>query len=217
MKFGIIFDMDGVLIDSGEAIIQSFIKFLGEFGIRKSHDEVKGALGRTLEDQIQLWNYEHPDKQINISPEEFSTKCAAYEMKILGGKLSPDPVVLETIDSIKEMGYGVAVATSSTKDRAETYLKKIGVFEKLDAFVTCEDVQRGKPNPDMFLEAAKRIDVEPVNCMAIEDAVSGIKAANSAGMVSTAMITAIHTEADFEEADYIAENFIDLRYLCYFE
>lgn len=210
IKKAVIFDMDGVLIDSTHAILESFSCVLKELGIEKKPLDLKSSLGMSLRDQIALWKKEYPDCPFDMSPEEFSARSMRYEMKLIEKSLKPNSFLLEIIDGLKALDFGIAVATSSTRKRAEICLEYIDVFSRLDAFVTCEDVERHKPHPDIFLEAASRMAVAPSHCIVVEDAVNGIAAAKKAGMIAIAKLTDHHSRSDFSEADCIFQEFSEI-------
>ena len=105
----------------------------------------------------------------------------------------------ETIQSLKDKGIKVAIGSSSRN--AVTILTKLGLFHLFDVIVDGNDVTRSKPAPDIFLLAAKRLDVKPSECIVIEDAHSGIAAAKDAGMFAFAISDAVNSEL----ADYRAQ------------
>lgn len=89
-------------------------------------------------------------------------------------------------------------------------LELVGVFHQLDAFVTCEDVAKSKPEPDIFLKAAEIVNIEPNDCIVIEDAVNGIQAAQAAGMKTAGKITKHHTQEELNIADITFEDFSEI-------
>ncbi len=211
MLKAIIFDMDGVLVKSGDAIQESFSIILGRFGVDFKHANRSKYAGRSLKDQLEMWKDDFPEIPKDFDHITFSEESTRKEFELLSDELLPNEYILNLIMEAKDKGIKIAVATSSTKHRAELFLKTNGVFELLDAFVTSEDVEKHKPNPDIFFEAASRVGVEPRDCAVIEDAVNGIIAANSAGMVSVAHLTKYYTREEFIEADYIFDDFAGLK------
>jgi len=163
-----------------------------------------------LRDQLEMMKDENPQIPKDLSVEEFSKEAFKYQLEIMKEKLIPDTVIINLIKEAKETGIKIAVATSSLKYRAEILLESIGVLDKIDTLVTAEDVKNHKPNPDVFLEAAKRINIQPEDCVVIEDAINGIQAANSAKMKSVALVTDNHPKEDFVEANYTFSDFKDL-------
>lgn len=125
--------------------------------------------------------------------------------------------VKELFSMLKEKNYKIALATSAKRERVEKQIKDKWLKESFDAIVCGDDVEKGKPSPDIFLKAAKKIDVEPENCFVVEDSPAGIKAAFSGGMKG------IHVEdlkvADEDILKYCQKSFKDLqevkKYLSY--
>ncbi len=211
MLKAIIFDMDGVLVESEGAISQSFNLVLEKYGVNLTNINKKEYLGRSLRDQMEVWKKMFPQIPKDLEVEKFSKEALKYQLEISSEQLKPNESILNLIKSAKEQGIKIAVATSSMKYRAETFLELMGILDKLDTLVTADDVIKHKPNPAVFLEAAKRLQVEPKNCVVIEDAVNGIEAAKGAGMKAVAKLTQHHAREDFFEADYIFSDFKDLK------
>jgi len=211
MLKAIIFDMDGVLVESEESISQSFNLVLKKYGVNLNSISKKEYLGRSLRDQMEVWKKIFPQVPKDLEVEKFSKEALEYQLKILSQQLRPNETILNLIENAKKQDIKIAVATSSVKYRAEIFLELMGILDKLDTLVTANDVVNHKPDPAVFLEVAKRLQVEPKNCVVIEDAVNGIQAAKSAGMKAVAKLTQHHTREDFFEADYIFSDFKDLR------
>ena len=95
------------------------------------------------------------------------------------------PVVPGAVDAVRALasaGYRLAVASSSNRELIDTVLRRLGLTELFEVTVSSEEVARGKPAPDVYVEAARRLRVEPGRCAAVEDSASGIRAAHAAGM-----------------------------------
>ncbi len=213
MLKAIIFDMDGVLVRSEGSTGKSFNMVLAKYGAYTNNtpESRKKFLGRSLRDQLIMMKDECPQIPKDLSEEEFSKEAFQYQLEMMKEKLIPDMAILNLIASAKEKNIKVAVATSSLKYRAEIFLRLIGILDKLDTLVTAEDVENHKPNPDIFLEAVKRINVSPEDCVVIEDAINGIQAANNAKMKSVALVTENHPKEDFIDANYTFSDFKDLK------
>lgn len=196
----IIFDMDWVLLDSPVYIEQSFHKLFQEkYGIDISWSDRKRYLWRALKEQIPMYSEEY-NINIDLTPEEFSTLAFSYELELYKSHLQKNIDVISLIESAHQNNIKVAVATSSTHKRAETILSVLGIDDLLDAFITIEDVEHGKPAPDLFLKAAEILWIAPIASVVIEDAINGIQAATAANMKSIWKITDYHTQEEFLEA-----------------
>jgi HAD superfamily hydrolase (TIGR01509 family) len=104
--------------------------------------------------------------------------------------LLPTDGALECLLGLHAEGYRIALASSATRDQVALVVEKLGIRRGLHALVSAADVVRGKPEPDLFLEAARRLRVEPAVCLVVEDAVLGIRAARAAGMAAVALVDA---------------------------
>lgn len=211
MLKAIIFDMDGVLLESEGAISKSFNMVLKKHGVKLNTNNRKKYLGRSLRDQLTMWKKEYPKIPKDLDVNTFSEEALQYQIEILGKKLAPNRAILNLIKEAKRKKIRIAVATSSSKKRARIFLNLVGILNKLDALVTADDVKRHKPHPDIFLKAAALIKVPPTNCVVIEDAVNGIRASNRAKMKSVALITRNHSKKDFGEANYVFSDFNKLK------
>ncbi len=126
-------------------------------------------------------------------------------------KLRPNQEINKLIDSAIRTGYKIAVATSSTRKRAEKILNLLEIKDKLNILVTAEEVEKHKPNPDIFLKTAEELNIEPKDCIVFEDAVNGIQAAKKAGMRSIAVLTEYTKKEDFENmADLVIKDFSEV-------
>ncbi len=193
----IIFDMDGVLINSTKYVWESFNKLLEKYGVHFTKKDIKKYLGMSMRDKLNIWKKEY-NIQEEINPLEFSKEAFKIELKLVEKELRPNKIILDLIDSAKNKNIKIAVATSSTNARAIKILELLKIKERLDYLVTAEDIEKHKPNPQIFLKAAEEIGISPKECVVFEDAVNGIQAAKSAGMKSIAILTEFTSKEDFE-------------------
>lgn len=210
MLKGIIFDMDWVLVNSTWSIRKSFVKVFEQYGVDIKQSDKRKYLWRSLADQLKMRKEEYNIKE-DILVAEFSEQALEYQLELMKEDLKPDPFVQKLIQEAKNKWIKIAVATSSSKKRAILMLELIGVYQTLDAFVTCEDVEKNKPSPDIFLKAAELLDIEPKDCVVIEDALNGIEAAKSAWMKSAGKVWMHHTREEFSIAEIAFENFSEIE------
>lgn len=180
----IIFDMDGVLVMSSRYNWLSFKEVWKKHGvdiIEADAEERKKYLGRSLKDQILLIKEENKFKG-DLDVDVFSREALQIQLDLMKHELVPNKDVLNLIKSAKLHKIKVAVATSSTRFRAEKMLSLLGIADVLDVLVTAEDVNFHKPAPDVYSKTANLLRVNPHECIVIEDALNGILSAKSAGM-----------------------------------
>jgi len=137
--------------------------------------------------------------------EEIGRRKEAIYREIVYKHLTPMPGLLRLIQELKARRFRIAVATSAPKANASLILKTLKLEHELAALVTEEDVEEGKPDPEIFLKAAEKCLASPENCIVIEDSPAGIKAAKAAGMKAIALTTTRPAE-ELSEADLVVEN-----------
>jgi len=190
----IIFDMDGVLVDSHPYIWYSFQKVLKEQGITFSEKDIKKYIGLSLHDQLDIWKKEHGINTYSVH--EFSEKSGKIQLEHIKKEHKHDAHLHKFIKHAKEQKMKLAVATNSSRDRAEKMLKLLKIEHYFDVLVTADDVVNYKPHPEMFLKAAAQLGVKPEECIVFEDALSGIRSAKQANMKAVALVTEFHTKKD---------------------
>ena len=206
---GIIFDMDGVLVDSEPRHKQAFLEVFAELGYAESHgidfDHYLGMTDRAVVEDFVEHN------QIPDSIEALIERKQARLIKLLDADqplFEPIPHLLKDLST----QYALSVASGSPHRVIDTVLalQEIGAY--LPVTVSSEDVLRGKPAPDIFLETADQMGLEPQQLCVVEDSVAGISAARAAGMQVIAITNSFPAER-LVEADRIVSNYGEIRRL----
>jgi HAD superfamily hydrolase (TIGR01509 family) len=198
----VIFDLDGVLVDSEPVYERAFVKFLGELGRGERSELFALTLGRREVDFVPALA-----KRLGIAEPDVKRGLERAMAGMIGG-LRPMPFATEVIGSLHAEGRRLAVATSSLARFAAEALKGLEVESMLDAVVSGEEVRLGKPSPEIYQLAASRIGADPGRCIAIEDTPAGIAAATGAGMTCIAVPHALSPRNGLAGADILAT---DLR------
>ena len=192
MKYkAILFDMDGVLIESEFLMRHSAIQALAEWGIEAKHEDFREFTGMG-EDMFVggvAQKYGHTYT--------FDMKDRAYDYfgQLVKEMAEVPSGVKEMLEALHEKGLVMAVCSAADLRKVRYNIQAIGVDESIfSALVTGSDVERKKPFPDIYLEGARRIGMEPKDCLVVEDAVSGIKAAHAAGMDAVGVPTTFSKE-----------------------
>lgn len=175
---GVVFDMDGVVIDSHPAHRSAWKGFLKSVGTTTSDAELDFILdGRKREEILKHFLGE-------LGPEQIADYGSRKDelLRTRGAEIQPVPGIVEFLESLSRNGIRTALATSAGRRRAEGTLQELGLARYFEAIVTGDDVAAGKPDPAIYRLAAKRLQQHPASLIAVEDAVSGVTSAISAGM-----------------------------------
>ena len=175
----VIFDMDGVLVDSGAHHREAWIRLLGELGVSVPPGFWRRTIGRPSVEAVPLLLGK------SLTPAEArrlaNRKHAHYETLAAAG-MPAVPGVIAFVDTLRARAVPLAVATSARRADTVELLGPLGLLDRFDAIVTAEDVIRGKPDPEVYLCAARRLGAAPADCLVFEDALVGVQAARGAGM-----------------------------------
>lgn len=204
---GVIFDLDGVIVDTGEYHRLSWWETARLEGWHDYSDEVFLNTFGMQNAQIIPMLVKGP-----ISPVEVARISAEKERcfrELITGKLTLLPGVKALVDDLKAHGFRIAVGTSTPKVNFEFMLSQTGILQAFDGYATSEDAARSKPAPDTFLKAAERISLPPRACVVIEDAVAGVQAGKAAGMKVVA-VTTTRPRAELHQADRVVDSLAEL-------
>lgn len=202
---GVIFDMDGVLIDSAEAHLQSWCLLAQENDANITHDHFTQTFGRQNQDVIPILFGDVHDRRLR---ELADRKEALYRDLI-----RKDPPLVEgaasLIRSLSNRGARVAIGSSGPIENIRLVISALQVEGRITTIVSSNDVTRGKPDPQVFSMAAERLGVTTNRCVVIEDAPVGIQAARAAGMRSVGVLL-YHTAEALGESDLQVTRLADL-------
>jgi beta-phosphoglucomutase len=206
---GVIFDMDGVLVDSAEAHQRAWEQLGCEVGTPFTAALFQQTFGQRNASIIPLWLGARGTRAITAErlDELAGRKEALYREFVRQGVVRIYPGVSTLLSQLRTLGARVAIASSGPRANVSLLVDTIGVRAVVDATVASEDVTRGKPEPEVFLKAAEQLGVDPPRCAVIEDSTHGIAAAKRAGMLAVAVLTStapamlLATGADLIVAD----------------
>lgn len=204
---GVLFDMDGVLVDSEEYICNAAIMMFNELGLKVVPSDFKPFTGMG-ENKYLGGVAEHYGLAVDI----IKIKARTYEIykNIVAGKLYPLPGAHEFISKCRSRGLKLALATSADNIKMEINLKGIGLTrETFDSILTGNDVENKKPHPEIYLKAAKSIGLKPEQCLVVEDAISGIKSGKDAGCRCLAVTTSFN-KSELAMADWICDSLLSV-------
>jgi len=204
---GVLFDMDGVLVDSEPFICKAVIMMFEELGVSVLPEDFQPFVGMGENRYIGGVAELH---KINVDIELVKARTYNIYEKIVKGHLSALPGAHEFISKCSKRGFRLALATSADRIKMEVNLKEIGLSkETFHAIVTGLDIEKKKPFPDIYLKAASNLGLNPADCLVVEDAVSGIEAGKAAGCRCLA-VTSSFKAAALKEADWICESLLNV-------
>lgn len=177
---GILFDMDGVLLDSETLSLDAFVLAARDLG----HDMPIGFARQMIGlpgDACARLVVETYGPEVDLGALFRAQDRHMHELVEAGGLIMKQGVV-PLLDYLDARKLKRAIATSSSRARTDAHLRHVGIYERFDAIVTRDDVTRGKPDPEPYLRAAAAIGIDPAYCLAVEDSHNGARAAHAAGI-----------------------------------
>lgn len=199
----IIFDMDGLLVDSEPLARRSWETVIQGYGFELDEETYRSMIGRRLEETSKLLQSK---LQIPAEAEELAKQKEAVLAQLGTGDVLPMPGLDRLMKELHDRRIPWAVATSNRRAFATQILKQFALWSACQSLTTGEEVQDGKPAPDIYLLAASKMGVLPEFCLALEDSVPGAQAAKAAGMVTLAVPGPHENAAAFAFADYVFES-----------
>ena len=201
---GIIFDFDGVLIDSEPLYLKSVNVILEECGVPQlTAPEYERWIGSTA---TRTWEALTHENNLPEPPKHYQDRYEAVIEAVLWRELTIKPEAEELLNLVERRGIPRGVATASRRKWLTIKLEKLGLTEYFDVAVCSTDVRRTKPAPDIYLKAAELMGLDPADAVAIEDSPAGIKSAKGAGIHTIGLRTGMTTNLDISKADEIIEN-----------
>jgi beta-phosphoglucomutase len=188
----VIFDMDGVLVDSAGAHRRAWQRLGDEVGVPYTDDLFRRTFGQRNSMIIPAWLGESRPERIEALGRR---KEEVYRELVRQGEIRVYDRVPELLLELRDAGAALAVASSGPRENVSLLIEVIGASALMGAAVSADDVAEGKPHPAPFLKAAEKLGVAPVCCAVVEDSVHGIEAAKRAGMVAVAVLTSTPRQA----------------------
>jgi beta-phosphoglucomutase family hydrolase len=206
MAKGVIWDMDGVLADTAQFHYQAWAKIFADRGVKFSWEDFAHSFGM---------------RNDRIIPKVLGRRCTEEEIMSIDkekealfrefakGQIKPLDYLKDLLTSLKNKGFKMAVASSGTPENLKLVIEECKLAPFFLYLVNGKEVHHGKPHPEMFLLAAKKLGVSPAKCIVVEDAHAGIEGANRAGMKCIA-ITSTHKRETLKGVDIIVDSFKEL-------
>jgi beta-phosphoglucomutase len=203
-----IFDLDGTIIDSTENDFLAWQRIFAEYRVSFPYEEYLSVLGakgsEIVRNHLRLTETER-ESMLGRQEGYFKENCTARGLKLI-------PHMDKLLGGIRSLPLRTALATGSSDGKLSFIFEKVAIKAFFDVITTADTVQKGKPEPEVFLQAAGKLGIEPRECLVFEDAPLGVKAAKDAGMHCIA-ITTTHAEWELGQADLVVDSYqqLDLK------
>lgn len=199
-RLGVLWDMDGVLVDSGEFHFQAWSEILPDYGIALSRESFRAVFGMNNARTLEALLGRPPAPKLLA---EISDRKERRFRQAIQGRAQALPGVLDWLERLKSAGWRQAVASSAPPENVDALVDELDLRAIFDALVSARGLP-SKPEPALFFHAARLIDVPPARCVVVEDAVSGVEAAKRAGMRCIA-VTTTNPASALGAADVVVE------------
>lgn len=205
----VVFDMDGVIFDSERAVMNCWIELAKKYDIKDIEEPYLACTGttdaKTREIMLNAYGEDFPY-------DEYAKEASVmYHEKYDGGRLPMKPGVKEILTFLKDNGKKIALASSTRRQTVVNQLRDAGILDYFDEIVTGDMVSRSKPEPDIFLLACEKIEVEPERAYAIEDSYNGIRAAHAGNLRPIMVPDLLPSNEEMEGlAETVLSNLIDV-------
>lgn len=195
----VLFDMDGVLIDSEPIHQASLVELLASFGVPYSSEMHVEFVGVADSEVFRRLKERYPALEPEVR--ELVSRRHALFAKLVDRPLAALPGVLERLDEVRELGLKTAVVSSSSIDQIRQITTNLGLRDRFDDFISGGMARRSKPAPDIYLLACERLHIDPANALVFEDSSPGVRAARAAGAKVIAVPCPATRHHDLSAAD----------------
>ena len=206
----ILFDLDGLMFNSEPHSLASWEAVLAERGVKLDQLTIESILGlridataRTLIDKYHL----------SDTASELADAKTEYQIAHLDGNVKPMPGLIELLDEIDRRGMPKAIASSGIQRYVDAVLRVNSLLDRFSVIISGDQVAHGKPAPDVYLAAARALNIKPSNCLVLEDAPAGVQAAKAAGMTCIAIPDHSVAQLDLSQADKVVASLHEVNNL----
>ena len=205
----VIFDLDGVLADSEPWWNEIDAKLLGEYGVAYRGEYHRNVLGVSYRLAVEFYKQAFG---LSAPVEELVRRRGEIAAEFFANRVGLFPSARATLEQLRAMDLRLAVATSSVSASARPFLNRQGLTSFFDVIITGDEIERGKPDPDIYLRAGEKLSIPADACLVIEDALSGVAAAKAAKMRVAAIPDRrfVDPPAYEKQADYLLQNLSEI-------
>lgn len=207
----VIFDFDGVLLDTSEQLFEGYRHIFSKFRIDYSEDEFNSNYGKKTKEHIEsvlkkkniILSSEELDKSV-LERDKFYRNLCDKHLELLPGSA-------KLLDELKKNSVIMGLASSTHRKNLNFFMKKLDLKKYFKVTLAGNEIKRGKPDPEIYLAICKKLDVKPLNCIGIEDTDKGILALKNAGMKAIAVTLTNRKKYDFSNADLVVKSLQELN------
>jgi beta-phosphoglucomutase len=206
MDKAVIFDMDGVLVDNTAWHIKAWTTFCQRHSVNMSPEQILSNLGNTNKDYLNFLFARnlHPDESERYGREKEEIYRSIYKEYI-----KPFKGLMDFFNILEREKFAIGLATSAPSINVDFTLDNLGIKDRFQAIVDGSRINKGKPDPEIYLMAAGMLNIPPDNCIVFEDSIHGIQAAVSAGMSSIGVLSS-QTKEKLSKANYLINDFTEV-------
>jgi beta-phosphoglucomutase family hydrolase len=204
----VIFDMNGTMIDDMGFHKKAWREYFKSIGVELTDEDFKWKISGANNAKIFENILGH-----KLTPEEvkkYGNEKEAFYRKIYAPYIKEVPGLKDLINIFKSKNLKVAIATTAIEPNRKFVLDALGLENEFDVILGDEQVTNGKPNPEIYLETAKKLEVDVSKCSVFEDTTPGVEAGKNAGMKVVGVLTT-HTKEDLKDADYLIKDFTEIQ------
>lgn len=202
--------MDGLLIDSEPLWQDAEIEIFGELGFSVTREMCRRTMGMRIDEVVAYWQREGHLQ--DVAQQEAVDRVVARMVELINTRGVAQPGVGDAIDHVERHVGKLALASSSWMVLIDAVLDSLSLRDHFDEVVSAQDEERGKPDPGVYLTAARLLKVQPSRCIALEDSLFGVQAAKAAGMtcIAVPVDVPISEREGFDRADLILSDLMEL-------
>ena len=202
-----VFDMDGVLIDTEPVWRRVERDVFRRVGIELTDAQLRETWGMRIEEVVDFWYHARPWD--GIRPRAVQREIVRAMVDHVRNEGVPLPGAVDAVSTAREAGLRVGIASSSSHELIEAVIRRLDMAQLIDAVCTADDEKLGKPDPAVYMSAARLLGAKPGECIAVEDSPAGVRSAKAAGMVCIAVMTDAVSRDDIKDADVQLDSLLD--------
>ncbi len=202
-----VFDMDGVLIDTEPVWRRVERDVFRRVGIELTDAQLRETWGMRIEEVVDFWYRARPWD--GIRPRAIQREIVRAMVDHVHNDGVPLPGAIEAVSTARDAGLKVGIASSSSYELIEAVIRRLDMAHLVDAVCTADDEKLGKPDPAVYMSAARLLGAKPGECIAVEDSPAGVRSAKAAGMLCIAVLTDAVKRDDIKDADVKINSLLD--------